>query len=68
MQQWSMIQCNTVVTEKYKTAHAEAKGQEANGDVDMNLNTFLNSEPDGTERLGNSFSGNLGKEFPVPTE
>jgi hypothetical protein len=44
------------------------KAKKANGDVDMNLNTFLNSEPDGAERLGNSFSGNLGKEFPVSTE
>jgi hypothetical protein len=44
------------------------QAKKGNGDVDMNLNTFFNSEPDGAEHLGNSFSGKLGKEFPVPTE
>jgi hypothetical protein len=38
--------------------------KKANGDVAMNFHTFLNSEPDGAEQLGNSFYDNLRERVP----
>jgi hypothetical protein len=38
--------------------------KKVNGDVDMTLHTFLHSSIRGAEWLGNSFSGNIGKQLP----